>query len=285
MKVLFCFGLSAALLVGCGGSGNSNDCSLGVNYCNLPPVASAGSPQGVLVGKNVQLNGSTSFDANGDALTYAWSIVTRPAGSVATLVTPTSAKSTFVADIVGNYVISLTVSDGKSNSAAITTTVTASATNLSITQAPFVDGSLIPLRLASTAMGGSNLSPQMSIGDIPQGTQTFSILMDDESQPCQTGLGACSHWAVFNIPVSKVFINEGENLLLQSNVVYGSNYTGTFGYLGPNSPSRHTYKLTVYALAESAKFLTAYPEYNRAKFERDFQDTILGKYTLVGVFP
>lgn len=109
--------------------------------------------------------------------------------------------------------------------------------------------------------------------------------MDSESQLCQSALGACSYWAVFNIPVSKVFINEGENLLLQSNVVYGSNYTGSFSYLGPDSLAPRTYKLTVYALSESAKFLTAYPEYNRAKFERDFQDTILGQYTLVGVFP
>lgn len=285
MKVLFCFGLSAALLVGCGGSGNSNDCSLGVNYCNVPPTASVGSPQGVLVGKTVKLDGSASSDANGDALTYAWSIVTRPSGSVASLVAPASAKPSFVADIVGSYVFSLTVSDGKANSAPVTTTVNVSATNLTITQAPFFDGSLIPLRLAATSVGGNNLSPQMSIGDIPTGTKTFSILMDDESQPCQPGLGACSHWAVFNIPVSKVFINEGENLLLQSNVVYGSNYTGSFSYLGPDSLSQHTYRLTVYALAENAKFLTGFPEYNRAKFERDFQDSILGKYTLVGVFP
>lgn len=285
MKVLFCFGLSAALLVGCGGSGNSNDCSLGVNYCNVPPIASVGSPQGVLVGKTVKLDGSASSDANGDALTYAWSIVTRPSGSVASLVAPASAKPSFVADIVGSYVFSLTVSDGKANSAPVTTTVNVSATNLTITQAPFFDGSLIPLRLAATSVGGNNLSPQMSIGDIPTGTKTFSILMDDESQPCQPGLGACSHWAVFNIPVSKVFINEGENLLLQSNVVYGSNYTGSFSYLGPDSLSQHTYRLTVYALAENAKFLTGFPEYNRAKFERDFQDSILGKYTLVGVFP
>jgi phosphatidylethanolamine-binding protein (PEBP) family uncharacterized protein len=90
---------------------------------------------------------------------------------------------------------------------------------------------------------------------------------------------------VFNLPVAKTFINEGENLLLQSGVVYGTNFSGTVGYMGPSASSGHTYKLTVYALAAAMPFITGKPEFNRAKFEVDFKDFILGKATLTGVYP
>jgi phosphatidylethanolamine-binding protein (PEBP) family uncharacterized protein len=96
---------------------------------------------------------------------------------------------------------------------------------------------------------------------------------------------------VFNLPVAKTAIAEGENLLLQSGVVYGSNYTigpggvAGIGYTGPAATSPHTYKLTVYALTDDVKWVTAVPEYSRAKFELDFKDFIIGKATLVGTFP
>jgi len=97
-------------------------------------------------------------------------------------------------------------------------------------------------------------------------------------------LGACRHWGVFNIPVSKTFISEGENLLLLRNVLYATNLTGTAGYMGPRS-SGHTYKLTVYALSAAAPAVNNNPEYNRAKFEIDFQGFILGRSTLTGIYP
>ncbi len=179
----------------------------------------------------------------------------------------------------------LTVNDGKVTSPVSVATINASNTNLSLTQAAFADGSSIPLRQASTGVGGCNLSTQLSIGNVPTATKRFAIVMDDETGLCQPGLGACRHWGVFNIPVAKILINEGESLLLQQGVVYGSTYTGSVGYLGPNSASGHTYKLTVYALSADAPFVTGVPEYNRAKFELDFKTYILGKATLTGVYP
>lgn len=208
-----------------------------------------------------------------------------PEESKASIINPTSAHPTLVPDIAGVYVIKLTVNDTMVNSAPSILTLMASDTNLTITQAPFSGGSTIPLKYAATAVGGGNISPQLSIGDIPVGTDRFAIVMDDETAPCQPGLSACRHWGVFNLPVSKTFIGEGENLLLQQGTVYGSNKNGTVGYLGPDAISQHAYKLTVYALSVSAPFLTYVPEYNRAKFELDFKPYILGKATLMGVFP
>ena len=292
MKILVCFGLTVALLAGCGGNGTSTDCSLIANSCNVPPVANAGVPQKVLIGTVAELDGSNSTDANNDALTFTWSIVSRPPNSVTSLASTNFAKTTFAPDMIGDYLVGLTVSDGKTSSSLTTTTVSVSATNLTINSASYSDGGIIPIAYAGTGSGGNNISPQLTISDVPKTTDRFAIVMDDETPPCQSGLSACRHWGVFNLPLAKTSIAEGENLLMQpsglavqSAVVYGTNYTGGLGYAGPNPPARHTYKLTVYALSATMPYLTTAPEYTRAKFERDFQVYILGKATLTGIYP
>ena len=292
MKILVCFGLTAALLAGCGGNGNSTDCGLLANSCNVPPVANPGVPQKVLFGRVAELDASNSADANNDTLIFTWSIISRPPNRVILLTSTNTAKTSFVPDMIGDYLVGLTVSDGKASSALTTTTVSVSSTNLTINSASYSDGGTIALKYAGTGAGGDNISPQLTISDVPKTTDRFAIVMDDESSPCQPGLSACRHWGVFNLPMAKTSIAEGENLLMlpsglavQSAVVYGTNYTGGLGYAGPNPTSTHTYKLTVYALSPTMPYLAAAPEYTRAKFERDFQVYILGKATLTGLYP
>lgn len=96
---------------------------------NVAPVANAGTVQSVALGL-VTLDGSASTDANGDTLTYSWTLLAKPIGSGATLNDSTSAKPTFTADLVGVYVASLVVSDGRLSSTLVTTTVTASVANV-----------------------------------------------------------------------------------------------------------------------------------------------------------
>lgn len=116
---------------------------------NAAPVASAGSPQNVLTGMSVSLDGSASFDANGDPLTYAWVLSSKPAGSTAALVGASLAKPTFTADIAGAYVATLTVNDGQLDSVPSTVTVTAAVANA----APVADAGS-----AQTVIAGSVIS-------------------------------------------------------------------------------------------------------------------------------
>lgn len=90
---------------------------------NTPPVANAGPDQTVLVGDTVMLDGSGSTDADSDPLTYAWSFVSRPSGSSASLYNPWNVKPTFKVDNSGDYLVQLIVNDGHADSAPDTVSI------------------------------------------------------------------------------------------------------------------------------------------------------------------
>jgi len=99
--------------------------SVAVSFENIKPIADAGGNQTVIVGDTVSLDGSGSTDGNGDLLTYSWSFVSKPAGSLAEFTNPTSAQPSFVTDEPGAYVVSLVVNDGFVDSDAVNVTITA----------------------------------------------------------------------------------------------------------------------------------------------------------------
>ncbi|MHC4461352.1 MAG: PKD domain-containing protein [Planctomycetota bacterium] len=83
-----------------------------INTYNAPPIADAGPDQTIIVlGTTVELNGSQSYDAEGDGITYLWTITQKPPESIGELSDPCSATPAFVADIHGDYVITLIVTD------------------------------------------------------------------------------------------------------------------------------------------------------------------------------
>jgi hypothetical protein len=91
---------------------------------NLPPTASAGPDQLVLVNQSVALDGS-AVDPDGDSITYAWHFTSQPIGSAAQPIEPTVTNTTFVPDLPGVYVATLTPGDflGPGISASATITV------------------------------------------------------------------------------------------------------------------------------------------------------------------
>ena len=99
----------------------------GGEVSNNPPVANAGADQTIATSSTqVQLDGSASNDADGDPLTYQWTITTKPSGSSATLSDATLVNPTFVADMDGIYTLQLIVNDGQVDSVADTVVITTS---------------------------------------------------------------------------------------------------------------------------------------------------------------
>lgn len=84
-------------------------CDVGQAY---DPVAHAGADQSVtVIGTEVTIDGSGSYDFDGDALEYDWSFISKPDGSTAELTPNDSAVVNFIADVNGTYEIQLVVTD------------------------------------------------------------------------------------------------------------------------------------------------------------------------------
>ncbi|MCR9206372.1 MAG: PKD domain-containing protein, partial [Halobacteriovoraceae bacterium] len=80
---------------------------------NLVPVANAGSDKFLILGEPIQLDGSRSYDEDGDRLVFEWTIVSAPIGSNPVLEGAQSPFPKFTSDINGTYELSLRVNDGR----------------------------------------------------------------------------------------------------------------------------------------------------------------------------
>lgn len=115
-------------LAGCGGGGG------GTSTPPPPPpnvapkavlalAADAGTPS---ISAEVALSGSGSTDPESSALTYSWTLQSKPANSTVALPASTTAALKFTPDVGGNYVVRLRVTNaaGASSEQDLTVTVT-----------------------------------------------------------------------------------------------------------------------------------------------------------------
>lgn len=203
----------ATLVVSDGKLGStSSTVTITAAVANVAPVAKAGSAQNIIAGMTVTLDGSTSSDANGDALSYTWVITSRPARSGAVLTSATSVKPTFTADVAGTYVATLRVNDGEFTSAASTVTVTASAINA----APVANAGPSQNVLAgASAVSLDGTASSDADGDVLTYKWTFvSVPANSMLQPFYTGGQTAAVATVFaNVPgtyVVNLVVNDGK---------------------------------------------------------------------------
>jgi hypothetical protein len=91
-----------------------------ISTVNSAPVAEAGKRLRARINETVALDGSKSSDADGDRLSFNWSLTSVPAGSTAALSDPAAVNPGFMPNEPGTYVVQLIVNDGTLDSAADT---------------------------------------------------------------------------------------------------------------------------------------------------------------------
>jgi len=102
----------------------------------------------------------------------------------------------------------------------------------------FANGGNIPARYTCD---GQNISPPLEISDVPQGTKSLALIMEDPDAPA----GTFVHWVMWNIPPDTTEIEEG----VAPKGVQGMTDFGRPGYGGPCPPSgTHTYRFELSAL-------------------------------------
>lgn len=115
---------------------------------------------------------------------------------------------------------------------------------LALSSTAFQDGGSIPDRYTCE---GQDISPQLSWGELPVGTKSLALIVDDIDTS-----GKFTHWVIFNIPSASRELAEAvpAQSSLPDGALQGKNNFGNIGYGGPCPPSGkpHHYRFTLYAL-------------------------------------
>ncbi len=156
------------------------------------PVAVPGKNRNTKTGVFTSLDGGQSYDPLAARLTYAWTVVSKPAGSVMTLNGATTPQPFFLPDVNGAYTLRLIVNNGSANSAAQTITINA------------LTSSIAPNANAGPAMNAQRGSPVTlngSASNDPSGANlALTYAWTVQSAPSGSAL-AGSHLASSATPV------------------------------------------------------------------------------------
>ncbi|WP_342823029.1 YbhB/YbcL family Raf kinase inhibitor-like protein [Candidatus Lucifugimonas marina] len=119
--------------------------------------------------------------------------------------------------------------------------------SIEISSVAFEDGSAIPVEFTCD---GENTSPPLRWSDVPAGTRSIAIVVDDPD----ASSGIFRHWSVFNIPsgTRSIAANQPATQSLKDSRRQAKNDFGNVGYGGPCPPTgqEHEYVFFIYALSE-----------------------------------
>ncbi len=142
---------------------------------------------------------------------------------------------------------------------------------MKLTSSAFTHNGNIP---SEFTCDGSDLSPPLSISDVPATAKSLVLISDDPDAP----VGTWDHWVVFNIPAETRDIQKGR----EPQGTPGKNSWGRIGYGGPCPPSgTHRYFFKLYALDT---MLNLPENSNKKQIESAMQNHILAKAELMGLY-
>ena len=91
-----------------------------VGTSNQAPIAKLGSDTSITLETPISLVCDSCFDPEGADLSFVWKLLGKPANSNREIESPTTANATLTPDVIGEYIIAVTVSDGQLQTASNT---------------------------------------------------------------------------------------------------------------------------------------------------------------------
>ncbi len=163
----------------------------------------------------------------------------------------------------------------------------------SVTESPVDEEGVMALTIRSDAFAadqpiptrftcdGDDVSPALSWSDVPGGTQSLALIMDDPDAP----RGVFTHWVLFNLPASAQSLPEGvaKTERPESGGVQGRTDFGDIGYGGPCPPpgGPHRYRFSLYALDGQ---LSLEPGASKQQVLDAMEGHLLGEARLAGTY-
>ena len=143
---------------------------------------------------------------------------------------------------------------------------------MTFTTSAFANNTLIP---SNFTCDGLNARPELSWGNLPEGTESLAIIVDDPDAPN----GDFVHWTIWNIDPSN---QSGISDAIPDGAIEGVTGFGESGWIGPCPPSSmHRYFFKLYALDS---FLNLEEKSNKADLIESMDGHILGETSFIGLY-
>jgi Raf kinase inhibitor-like YbhB/YbcL family protein len=154
---------------------------------------------------------------------------------------------------------------------------------MALTSPDFEDGGIIPDKFTQAVP--MPVSPRLEWTNVPEGTQSFVLIMHDPDNALNKGTDDVLHWIMFNIPGTARSLAGGLPLdaKLPDGTIQAKGIRNV-GYMGPGNAAinpYHHYTLELFALDDK---LSLGPEATRAEIMKAMEGHTTGKAVLVGRF-
>ena len=152
---------------------------------------------------------------------------------------------------------------------------------LTISSAAFTHEGEIP---AKYTCEGENISPPLAWSELPEGTQSLALIVDDPDAPDpEAPKRIWVHWLLYNLPVASSGLVEGiKSSHLPDATLEGLNDSKRTGYSGPCPPvGRHRYFFKLYALDDQ---LSELKQPTKAALLEAMEGHILEEAEIIGTY-
>jgi len=145
-----------------------------------------------------------------------------------------------------------------------------------LTIGAFAEGATIPKQYTCD---GTDRSPALAWSGEPEGTKSFTLIMDDPDAP----VGTWNHWLLYDLPAGVHELAEGFKPADAG--VSGVNDFGRPGYGGPCPPPRHgTHRYFFKLFAVNVPGLGLKAGARRAELDRALKGHVLGEARYMGKY-